>query len=614
MFVKLSANWLNHFGRVKVTIRLVIIAGVIISAALANSTLASEPIDLGFRDAPYGVPNQDCPSRPTGEKPESKLWFNDGIWWATLCNDAKKENHIYRYNLTDHSWIDTGVVLDDRGSTRADTLWDGQHLYVASHKFSPNGQPDANESKWGRLYRYSYDATGQTYALDAGFPINITRGKSETLTVAKDSVGRLWVTYVENQQVMVNHSLGEESTWGEPFPLPVNGATNLTYDDISAVVGYDGQTGIMWSNQNDGSMYFAWHVDGAPASEWQSLAVYAPLPDGADDHINIKALSNDPAGKLFAAIKTSNSKGQEPLVMLLVCHQGSCTSATDWTAHTVSRVSDEQTRPIVLIDEENRDIYVFARTPSEANRDVRHINFKKSSLDNIQFDDGPGQPIIQSALDVKINDVTSTKQALDNNSGMLVLASDKYTRYYAYNYIDLSNDALPPTPVPTIPPPTATPGSPTPTSTPSPDAQVLYLSSSSSGNAGGISFKDEDILVYDLTAETWDMFIDGSDIGISSTDTSAFAVLPDHSILMSFSSSSLELPDVGIVDDSDILRFIPSQTGSNTAGSFEWYLDGSDVELTMNSEDIDAIALAPDGRLIISTKGTTHTSTISAKD
>ncbi|MCG8531542.1 MAG: hypothetical protein MI749_12870, partial [Desulfovibrionales bacterium] len=48
--------------------------------------------------------------------------------------------------------------------------------------------------------------------------------------------------------------------------------------------------------------------------------------------------------------------------------------------------------------------------------------------------------------------------------------------------------------------------------------------------------------------------------------------------------------------------FIPTSLGADTAGTFEWYLDGSDVGLSGAKEDIDTIAFTPDGRLLISTK------------
>ena len=53
--------------------------------------------------------------------------------------------HIFRLDSGTQTWSDTGVALDDRAGTRADTS--GTHtgkLYVASHKFaesSASGHP-----------------------------------------------------------------------------------------------------------------------------------------------------------------------------------------------------------------------------------------------------------------------------------------------------------------------------------------------------------------------------------------------------------------------------------------------------------------------------------------
>ena len=77
----------------------------------------------------------------------------------------------------------------------------------------------------------------------------------------------------------------------------------------------------------------------------------------------------------------------------------------------------------------------------------------------------------------------------------------------------------------------------------------------------------------------WSLFIDGSDIGLANTDVDAFELQADGSLLMSF-DTDFTLSGFGAVDDSDILRFTPTSTGSTTAGTWSWYFDGSDVGLT----------------------------------
>ena len=161
-----------------------------------------------------------------------------------------------------------------------------------------------------------------------------------------------------------------------------------------------------------------------------------------------------------------------------------------------------------------------------------------------------------------------------------------------------------PTPAPTN---TSTPVPPTPTNSPLPPKATsvpgrttLYLALGSSQVVDGVSVAHEDILAFDGTDFT--MYFDGSDVGIGSLALSAFAIVDDDEILMSFTSSTSAL-GIGLVDDSDIVKFNATSLGSSTAGSFELYFDGSDVGLSSSSEDIDALEVLPNGNLLVSTLG-----------
>ena len=145
---------------------------------------------------------------------------------------------------------------------------------------------------------------------------------------------------------------------------------------------------------------------------------------------------------------------------------------------------------------------------------------------------------------------------------------------------------------------------------------MIYISSTSGGNAGGVAFADEDILKYQTATGTWSLYFDGSDVGLnvsSSGDVAAFRLMPDGTILFSF-VNPITITGLGTVDDSDIVRFTPTSLGANTAGTFSWYFDGSDVGLTTNAEDIDAVGFAPDGRLLISTTGAFSVPGVSGND
>ncbi len=142
---------------------------------------------------------------------------------------------------------------------------------------------------------------------------------------------------------------------------------------------------------------------------------------------------------------------------------------------------------------------------------------------------------------------------------------------------------------------------------------VIYVSSNSGGTAGGVVFADEDVLAYDLALGLWYMVFDGSDVGLGAADVDAFSLQPDGSLLLSL-DNPLVVGSLGMVDDSDVLRFIPTSLGAVTAGSFELFWDGSTYELTDEGEDVDALAFAPDDRLLVSTTDILMAGGLTAED
>lgn len=392
---------------------------------------AQAATDVGYRDFSFAASGVDAPTR---DKPQSKLWFNDGSWWGSLFDKSSEEFRIHRYDRATHTWTDTGTAIDGRNNSMADTLWDGNNLYVASA-----GPRRTNAADSGIFLRYSYDATSDGYTLDEGFPVTITEGGMEAIVLERDTTGQFWVTYTRGNDVLVNHSLSGDRAWGAPYVLPVAGANNVDPDDISAVVAFDSKVGVMWSNQAEEAMYFATHDDGASDGAWQ-LQTANEGSGIADDHINLKSLHSDASGQVFAAVKTEMNKtgrSDAPQIFLMVRGLDG-----NWTNHVFGRVRDAHTRPLILIDQENRNLYMIATAPTGGGT----IYYKKTPLDDISFEDGRGAPFIQSGADPNVNDATSTKQTLNSETGLLALAADDTTGYYLQNHIDLreSADTTPP--------------------------------------------------------------------------------------------------------------------------------------------------------------------------
>src|SRR5512135_1745211 len=95
------------------TFALFFVLGVFVLVALelaGVSPILAALGDIGYRDFWYDA--SGVTSSPTGEKPESKLWWNDGIWWASMFNrDPLVEAYrIYRLDPGTNVWSDTGTT------------------------------------------------------------------------------------------------------------------------------------------------------------------------------------------------------------------------------------------------------------------------------------------------------------------------------------------------------------------------------------------------------------------------------------------------------------------------------------------------------------------------
>jgi PKD repeat protein len=488
--------------------------------AVAAPPAAAATGDIGFEGPSY----TGAGTAPTGSKPESKLWYNDGIWWGTLWSTSAAAFHIYRLDLAGQQWVDTGVALDNRTGTRDDVLWDGTKLYVASHRYSTtpaSGYPV-------RLYRFSYVAATKTYTLDSGFPATIHDFKTETFVIDKDSTGTLWATWVQNQQVYVSHSTTSDATWTTPFVLPASG-TSVDADDISSVISFrhagdPNRIGVMWSNQIDDKVHFAFHNDGDPDTTWDDSKTAIQGNNTADDHINLKSVQSDGSGRIYAAIKTSLTTSSAPLIMLLTF-----TPATmSWTSTPVARVSDGHTRPIVMVDEEHAvaHVYMTGPVPPATSGDSGGAIYEKAApLSNLTFPLGLGTPVIQDASSPAMNNVTSTKQNVTSSTGLVILASNDSTDRYWWQF-----DALGGTPPPVNPPVADFAASPT--SGPAP-LQVQFTDQSTNfptswawdfDNDGTVDSTAQNPTFTYTTAGTYSVALTATNEGGSNTKTKASLV------------------------------------------------------------------------------------------
>ncbi len=148
------------------------IVGVIPAAAVSPAVPGPGFTDFVYKPDADGSGGDDV----TSYRNQSKLWFNDGRWWAILFDKTGPAgNGTYRiqsFNMATQAWTtsNTATQVDSRNRSNADALWDGTNLYVvSSHDHGRNWAANGDL----RVYKYTYNATSKTYAIVSGFPKTI---------------------------------------------------------------------------------------------------------------------------------------------------------------------------------------------------------------------------------------------------------------------------------------------------------------------------------------------------------------------------------------------------------------------------------------------------------
>ncbi len=135
-------------------------------------------------------------SHPSQEKPESKLWHHDGTWWGSLWSNPADSFNVHR--------LDPATEHLDRHRHRARDL---RHLpagHAVRRLEAVRVVPPLRDER--RLRRRPTVTTElrpgtEQWSIDSGFPVSISNDRSETLTIEKDSIGRLWATWTTEGDV-----------------------------------------------------------------------------------------------------------------------------------------------------------------------------------------------------------------------------------------------------------------------------------------------------------------------------------------------------------------------------------------------------------------------------
>jgi hypothetical protein len=360
---------------------------------------------------------------PTAEKAQSKAWYAEETWWLIAVVGDRATHRILRLDVASRTWLDTGVLVDERPDANVDTLIDGDMLYVASAAVR------ADPTSAGLLTRFHYVPAEGRYVRDPDFPVALTEAGVESIVLARDGRDRLWATWMVEGRLMVSHSLDDDRRWIEPFTPPVEGV-QADPDDVSAIVSVDDRVGVMWSNQRDGAFYYVEHREVQGDTGWSPTETVVRGSNMADDHVNLKSA---PRGRVVAALKTSRDRDAGSSLasqILLAVRDPDGT----WRQAVAGRVKDRHTRPVVLVDGEREVAYILAASPFRGGV----VYLKQTPLDRLVLESGLGTPLIASADDPRLANVTSTKQQLTVGSGLVAVASDNTTGRYVTTILPIT--------------------------------------------------------------------------------------------------------------------------------------------------------------------------------
>jgi hypothetical protein len=384
------------------TIRVAVTASNGGGAATASSAPRATVLAAGYRDSS----TSGAGVAPSGSKPESKLWWNDGTWWADMWSPSSSSFHIFKLNLSTQTWTDTGVQLDNRAGTRADTLWDGTHLYVASHVFATCGCSQSASGNPSRLYRFSYSAATKQYTLNSGFPVSINNTQTETLVIDKDSTGTLWATWAQGNQVMVSRTVGgDDHTLADPLRAAEHGRVEPLYRR---------------------------HLVARRVRREQDRS-HVEQPERLRDVLRVPPRRRRPlelGGKSGDHVAALRRRPHQPEVTPSRRQRARLRRDEDVAQRSRAAEPCRPARPILLIDRTNSMLHIFASSNENGGTTLE----KTSPIGRPGFINGLGTVFINDAASPNLNNATSTKQNVDASTGIVVLATNDVTHFYWHGY------------------------------------------------------------------------------------------------------------------------------------------------------------------------------------
>ncbi len=332
----------------------------------------------------------------TGEKPQSKIWYHDGSYWAIVLGP----DGVAFYEKVGNAWVRgtfANAVLASSG--QADVKWNGTNLFVLNHASTV------------RLFKYTYAASTRTWQLVSGFPVTVpSPGDSETMVLEQDSTGRLWATTESGGSIRAYYSTSaDHRTWNSTAVIL---RTGVNADDISSIVAFGGdKVGVFWSDQNRWEFGFRVHQDTDAPTTWSSTEIVVSGSGVSDDHVS---LATDSQGRVYAITKDVNDQ--------MRVHRRGATGG--WTTKT-NVLPGIGTRGIIQVAEADAKVYIlYTRWGVSPYR----IEYRVADIATLTF--AGTTTFISTSSDM--NNVTGMKQPLPAGSLVAIAENMSHCWYNSF--------------------------------------------------------------------------------------------------------------------------------------------------------------------------------------
>lgn len=259
---------------------------------------------------------------PTQDKPQSKIWFSAGTWWAILPDTTGAQV----WKRKEGEWIEERILNRElRGlSGKADVYSEGENQFIVL----------VGDCELKFLKLKTAQGIVQIEILNS-LPIPSKCQDIETATITKDDEGTFWIASDWNEHVLVWSSSDHGKTWSQPAFL----GDSISTDDISVISRINGGVSLVWSNQLEEAIYERFHLN--QGLEWSDQVTVSKGNKTADDHLNSTLLED---GRLILVSKNSLDQNGKPQFVLRLREEGG-----KWTDFPYVNLIEETspTRPVI---------------------------------------------------------------------------------------------------------------------------------------------------------------------------------------------------------------------------------------------------------------------------